>query len=98
MSKVMHYQHPKMPLGYHACGMGNPRTATMTDAIKDVTCKRCLGTITGQNAGRPTHGDRPKESLTTRIDANLKEAAIEANLSFSGLLEEAIRAKLALKL
>lgn len=52
MKKAIHYKHPV--LGYHACGMGNRLTVTMTEAIADVTCQRCLGTITGQkNGGRP---------------------------------------------
>jgi len=52
MPKAIHYKHPV--LGYHSCGMGDHRTVAMTENIKDVTCKRCLGTITGQkNGGRP---------------------------------------------
>ena len=56
MKKVIHYRHPVM--GYHACGMGNQLTVAMTEAISNVTCRRCLGTITGQkNGGRPVSSD-----------------------------------------
>jgi hypothetical protein len=55
-AKAIHYRHPV--LGYHSCGMGDPRTVKMTDNAEDVTCQRCLSTITGQkNGGRPVSKD-----------------------------------------
>ena len=93
--KPIHYQHPKFSRGYHACGMGDRLTIQITDDITQVTCKRCLGTATGQvRSGRPPKNGQTKESTNTRIDPTLKRLAREARINLSELLEDAIRQKL----
>lgn len=46
MSKTVHYKHPV--LGYHACGMGDRRLVLLSSSLSQVTCKRCLTTVTAK--------------------------------------------------
>jgi hypothetical protein len=47
MPAVTHYKNPSV--GHHACGMGG-QNPTVTSDIGEVTCKRCLTTVTGKKA------------------------------------------------
>jgi uncharacterized protein (DUF4415 family) len=47
-----------------------------------------------RSAGRPPMGNKPKEQIVTRIDADLKRQAEKAKLILSRILEEGIKQKL----
>jgi hypothetical protein len=58
MPKI-HYQHPKMPKGHNACGLGDRNKILISTNLDEVTCDRCLRTATaGKNGGRPESGMR----------------------------------------
>lgn len=47
-------------MGYHACGMGDRNTVLMSSDLEEVTCNRCLRTVTADKLprGRPKKPDK----------------------------------------
>lgn len=90
--------HYMMKNGYHACDLDYWRspTFTMSDDLQEVTCLACLRTVAAAKypGGRTPTGSAPKVGLSLRIAPHLKQAGEEANLNFSGLLEQAITHRL----
>jgi hypothetical protein len=66
----IHLRHPK--LGYHACGLGDPASVIMTEDLDNVTCQRCLQSVTAKKRlpGRPPTG-KAKTSITVRLPPEL---------------------------
>lgn len=98
MSKhKIHYHHPT--LGYHACGMGDAALIQMTDDINQVTCQRCLGTVTGKRRSNRQQGDEPKQERKIKISAELirlwDQRATKDGVTRTAIIEAALREYLA---
>jgi hypothetical protein len=81
----IHYKHPVFK--YHACGMGDSLLVKMSNDLSQVTCRRCLKTVTGKKA--MTENQPIKDDYeSTPIEDMLKSLGIEGEDSVELTPEE----------
>jgi hypothetical protein len=61
--------------------MGKPEPDRITPDIDKVTCKRCMGTISGKKASNRQAGDRPKIPVKLRVNRDLWDQVVARSLS-----------------